>query len=820
MSGGCDEGESGAAPVRCGLRVRGIVQGVGFRPYVWRLANQLGLTGWVRNDAAGVDIALAGAPDSIERFVLRLQKEAPPLARIDAVERLDPAVDTTGVSFPAGGFPYVESVAGAVRTAIGPDAATCPDCLAELFDPADRRYRYAFTTCTHCGPRYTIALGLPYDRAKTSLAPFPLCAPCATEYGDPANRRFHAESTCCPDCGPQLFLRTMDGVVATGDAVAETLRLLQAGQIVAIKGLGGFHLACDARNVDAVARLRSRKAREAKPFAVMAASLAVLAPCVTANPTDLRWINSPAAPVVLLDKTPACDGLLPGVAPGVGGLGVILPNTPLQWLLFHLAAGQPPGTNWIDEAPPDLVLVMTSANPQGEPLVIDDDEALDRLHGIADAVLGHDRAIVARADDSVIRVVGPDRKSSESTMPGSESNQSAAIFIRRGRGYTPQMIRLPAAGPSVIAFGGWFKNTICVTRGDEAFVSTHIGDLDNAAAGGFLAETVERTLALTEITPETVAHDRHPDFYSTRAALRFAAERGLPALAVQHHHAHLAAVAAEHGITAPTLGLALDGVGLGDDAGDGNLAWGGELLRLDGPTFERLGHLAPLALPGGDRAAREPWRMGAAALWAIGRGDEIERRYANQPGAVTLRQMLERGLNCPMTSSAGRLFDAAAGLLGIQAVAQFEAQAAMRLEALAEKYGPCAALSGGWQIRDGTRDLAELLGGLAEEIAPARGAAIFHATLAAGLSEWVAARVARSAQNSVASLGKAALPEKNCKLLVAGGCWLNVRLRREFSARMAGRDISFCLPRAVPPGDGGLALGQAWVASRQSGLAG
>ena len=788
----------------CRLRVSGIVQGVGFRPHVWRLAHELELAGWVRNDADGVAIALAGPARAIASFVARLRDEAPPLARIDAIERIEGAADAGGP-----GFRILDSQSGPVRTAIGPDAAVCAACLGELFDPAGRRYRYAFTTCTHCGPRYTIARGLPYDRANTSLAPFPLCPLCAAEYADPADRRFHAEATCCPACGPRLALHQIDRTPIAGDPVAEALHLLSQGGIVALKGLGGFHLACDARQPAAVARLRERKAREAKPFAVMAASPGVLAPFVRLHDGERALLHSPAAPVVLLDKTPACDESLPGIAPGVGALGVMLPNTPLQWLLFHQAAGRPAGGDWIAAAPPSLILVMTSANPQGEPLVIDDGEAFERLSGIADAVLGHDRAIVARADDSVLRVGVTDASSGDKS---SDTNSSAAggaastnagpgprttaVFIRRGRGYTPRAIRLPAAGPSVLAFGGWLKNTVCLTRGDQAFLSTHIGDLDNAAACGFLDETVARLIALTEIEPELVAHDRHPDFYSTRAACRFAAERGLPVRAVQHHHAHLAAVAAEHGITDPVLGLALDGVGFGEDTDGSGSAWGGELLRLDAAGYTRLGHLAPLQLPGGDKAAREPWRMGAAALWALGRGDQIVSRYAAQPGAATLLQMLSRGINCPSTTSAGRLFDAAAGLLGVLPVAAYEAQAAMALEALAERHGACDPLAGGWTLRDGGLDLLPLLAHLADESDPARGAACFHATLAAALADWVGTHVPAGSR---------------VPLLGAGGCWLNRRLVGELAPRLADRGLVLCQARQAPPGDGGLALGQAWA---------
>jgi hydrogenase maturation protein HypF len=848
---------SAADPVRVRIRVRGIVQGVGYRPFVWRLAQELALAGWVRNDAAGVEIEAAGAAATIAELLDRLRHQAPPLARVDTVDvrQMDAArgVDESDAKAAAAGraraaasalfpsdeveaFRILDSAPGAVSTAIGPDAALCADCRAELFDPASRRYRYAFTTCTHCGPRYTIARRLPYDREQTSLAPFPLCADCGREYADPADRRFHAEATCCPACGPRLTLRDAEGRALEGDPVAATLARLLAGDIVALQGLGGFHLACDARNPAAVARLRERKAREEKPFAVMAASPAVLAPLVEIGSAEHALLASPEAPIVLLRKrSPEAAGgaagsgaapvafgteppspavgtaasgaaaaasggqrcIAPGVcgestklavtsecsaavgdhvAPCVAWLGAFLPYTPLHWLLFHEAAGRPACSAWLDH-PPELLLVMTSANPQGEPLVIDAAEALARLSGIADAFLVHDRAIVARADDSVVRA----------TPRGFQ-------FIRRGRGYTPRAIRLPRPGPSVLAFGGWYKNTICVTRGDEAFVSTHIGDLDNAASCDFLAETVERMLALTEVKPQLVAHDRHPDFHSSRAAAAFAAERGLPCVAVQHHHAHIAAVCAEHGAAGPVLGLALDGVGLGDDGG----AWGGELLRVDGAESIRLGHLLPLALPGADRAAREPWRMAAAVLWQLGRGAEIEHRFAAQPGAATIRQMLERGLNCPRSSSLGRAFDAAAGLLGLQATTSFEGQAAMRLEGLAESFGDCAPLAGGWTIDpDGRLDLAPMWTRLADETDAARGAACFHSTLAAALADWAA--------------GAAAL-QKIDTLAAGGGCWLNHRLSRQVRAALNASGVRFLEARQLPPNDGGLALGQAWAA--------
>jgi hydrogenase maturation protein HypF len=740
------------------IRVTGIVQGVGFRPFVWRLANELKLAGWVRNDAAGVEIHVDGS--TLDAFVDRLKSEAPPLARVDAVSVS--SVSVTGCE----GFTIDESAGGRVTTAIGHDTAPCPDCLAELFDPANRRYRHAFITCTHCGPRYTVTRRLPYDRPQTSLAPFPLCPDCAREYADPANRRFHAETTCCPQCGPRLALLDAAGSPLEGDPIVATLELLKAGRIIAIKGLGGFHLACEATNAAAVATLRERKQREEKPFAVMVAEKAMAERYAKVGAGETALV-SPERPVVLLEKRTDTDARLPGVAPGLAEIGLMLPATPIQCLLFHDA--------------PELALVMTSANPHGEPLVIGNEEAVQRLAGIADAYLMHERDIVVRCDDSVRR---PD------------------VFIRRARGYVPSAIKLASSGPSVLAVGGWFKNTVCVTRGDEAFVSQHVGDLDNAAACGFFEETVAHLLGILDVEPAIIAHDLHPDFHSTRYAVAFAAERGIAARGVQHHHAHIAAVCAEHGLTEPVLGLALDGVGLGTDGA----AWGGELLRVTGADCQRLGHLHPLALPGGDIAAREPWRMAAAALHALGRGDEILRRFVDEPAAATVAQMLVRGLNCPPTSSAGRLFDAVAGLLGVRRRCAYEGQAAMLLEGLAGRHGPVAPWSHGWRIDGGVLDagvldLRPLLADLEDCEDAAAGAAIFHATLAAALADWVAQAAARTGIRTVAA---------------AGGCLLNRVLAQGLHAELARHGLNLLLARCVPPNDGGLALGQAWVAQRLS----
>ncbi|MFZ4536939.1 carbamoyltransferase HypF [Propionivibrio sp.] len=761
-------------PIARRIRVTGIVQGVGFRPFVWRLAQELKLTGWVRNDAEGVEIAAEGATTQVDALLQRLRAEAPPLARVDSVHANDAA--------PVGQaeFSIVESAGGALSTtAIGPDVAVCGGCLAELFEPADRRWRHAFITCTHCGPRYTVTRALPYDRPQTSLAPFPLCPECASEYGSPADRRFHAETTCCPLCGPRLSLIDGQGQAIAGDPIAETLRLLQSGAIVAIKGLGGFHLACDARNGEAVAQLRWRKNREEKPFAVMTANVASLAPYARSSQKEQALLESRERPVVLLRAQPDCAAALPGVAPGLIWLGAMLPTTPIHFLLFHDAAGRPSGNHWL-AAPQAMVLVMTSANPADEPIVRTGAEALTRLAGIADAILDHDREIVCRCDDSVMRIL-----------------DQRPQFIRRSRGYSSAAIRLPQTGPSLLAFGAHLKSSVCVTRGNEAFLSPHIGDLDNAATCDFFDETVERMLDLLEVKPAIVAHDLHPDYYSTRAAIAFAARHGLPTVAVAHHHAHIAAVCAEHGWRGPLLGLALDGVGLGPDGA----AWGGELLKVDGAQCARLGHLRPLPLPGGDRAAREPWRMAAAVLHEQGRNVEISA-HIPEAGAGIVANMLERNTNCPRTSSMGRVFDAATGLLGLCSHMKYEAQAAILLEQAAtrhiEVHGWPPALDNGWIIdRKGQLDLLPLLASLDGAADVDQAAARFHATLVAALTDWVE-RAAKASGITTPAWG--------------GGCFHNALLSVHLRQSLEQRGITVLAPVRLSPGDAGIALGQAWVA--------
>ncbi|MEI6558031.1 MAG: carbamoyltransferase HypF [Rhodospirillaceae bacterium] len=740
---------------RLRIRVRGQVQGVGFRPFVHGLAGRLGLAGWVLNDGAGVVAEIEGSEGATRAFLAALAAEAPPLARVTAIEpEARPAEGGAGFTIRA-------SVGGqAVSTGIPADAAVCPDCLSELFDPADRRYRYPFLNCTRCGPRYTITRRLPYDRPQTSMAGFTLCPACAAEYRDPADRRFHAQPTCCPACGPRL-----------SHAIGEILGWLRAGRIVGLKGLGGFHLACDATNAETVARLRAAKQRDGKPFAVMVAGLASARRLAELDPPEAALLAATARPVVLARRR-AGTGLAPGLAPDLAWLGLMLPYTPLHYLLFHEAAGRPTGTAWL-ETPQPLTLVMTSANPGGEPLAIGNREAARRLAGIADHILDHDREIVIRADDSVMRLIA-----------------GAPCPIRRGRGLVPEPIRLPRAVAPVLAVGGHLKTAICVTRGDQAFLSQHIGDLDNAASFGFFEETVAHLLNSLGVRPAVVAHDRHPDFLSTRFAETLAARLGVPAQPVQHHHAHLAAVAAEHGLAGPVLGLALDGFGLGSDGG----AWGGELLRLEGAGFTRLGHLAPLAQPGGDLAARQPWRMAAAALHRMGRGSEIVGRLGRYGPAAGLVQMLDRGAGVPLTTSCGRWFDAACGLLGVRPHSGFEGEAPMVLESLVTTP---RVIPGGWRISadHGELDLLPLLEALLEAGNAGEGADLFHGTLAMALIEWLAGAGAR-------------------RVVLGGGCLVNRVLAEALVAGLAARGITALLARAAPPNDGGLALGQAWVAAQ------
>lgn len=757
------------------IRVSGQVQGVGFRPFVYRLAHELDLAGWVRNDSGGVEISVAGERQRVLNLIARLQSEPPKLARVEQVtyQLTPPVSDLTD-------FSILASRSGVMQTSVAPDMAICPDCLAELFNPADRRYRHAFINCIHCGPRYTLTRRMPYDRANTSMDQFTQCPACQREYDDPATRRFHAQPNACPACGPTLQLYDADfQPVETADPLNATADLLRTGHIVAIKGVGGFHLVCMANNQAAINRLRALKQRDEKPFAVMVLNTRTAQRYAMVSADETFLLETGERPIVLLGKRPGCDEALPCVAPDLSHIGLLLPYTPLHYLLFHDLLGRPGGTDWRDQSS-NIALVMTSANAGGEPLVINDDEA--RASRLADGYLTHDREILHRCDDSVMRVV---------------PQLSKFQFIRRARGYTPRRILLPFAGRSVLALGGGLKNTICVTRGNEAFVSQHIGDLDHAGARAMLDETVAHLCDIFAIVPQCVAHDLHPDCYTRQYAEGFAAARGLPVVPVQHHHAHINAICAEHGVSQPVLGLALDGAGWGADG----TSWGGELLRVSGAHLERLGHLAAVALPGGDRAAREPWRMASAALFKMKREEEIVQRFSNQPAAATVAAMLCKGLNCPQSTSMGRLFDTAAGLLGVSQIQHYEGQAAMHLEALAVRHGEVEPLDGGYrQAVNGVLDFYPLICRLTDCNDAAFGAALFHATVARGLIAWVSDAAQKTGIDSVA---------------LGGGCFLNALLADALTSGLSKQGLQVLTAQLLPPNDGGISLGQAWVAINQ-----
>ena len=759
---------------RVGLHVRGQVQGVGFRPFVYSLASEMSLAGWVRNVGVGVEIEIQGLQADVERFLGRLVQELPRAASIASIEREERIVDPHERA-----FEIATSTADATCTAISPDSAVCEDCLGEMFDRANRRYRHPFTHCVQCGPRYTITTRLPYDRAHTSMAAFAECPCCKEERERPGNRRFHAQTNACTICGPRLWLTDSTGkVLDENDVIVTAVTMLSRGDILAIKGLGGFHLVCDARNRDAVHRLRERKAREEKPFAVMFANLPSIETFAEVRDADASVLASVQRPIVLLPKRKGCDDLLPGVAPELASLGAMLPYTPLHYLLFHEAAGRPDGMQWLDWPQP-TALVMTSANPHGEPLVTGNDEALERLSDIADAFLLHDREIRIRCDDSVMRATSFERPPQ---------------FVRRSRGYVPSPIPLALGGAPGIAFGAYLNNAVCVARRSEAFLSEHIGDLDTRMTCSAFGTTVSHLLDILQVEPEWVAADLHPDFHSTRFAHAYAAERGLPLIEVQHHHAHIAAVMAEHGLRSRVIGVALDGFGLGSDGE----AWGGELLLVDESGFQRLGHLHPLSLPGGDRAAREPWRMAASALFELGQRDAIATRFGTPSAAI--ETMLAKGLNSPKTSSAGRLFDAAAGLLGVKAVTSYEGQAAAMLEGLAAAFGEAEPIPSGHVIDKGVLSMMPLLERLTSIEDKGHAAALFHATFAAGLADWIVRMASAHGVREVA---------------MGGGCFINSILSNALRTRLEAQGLHVFEAVSVPPGDGGLCLGQAWIALQQ-----
>ena len=746
---------------RLRIGITGIVQGVGFRPFVYNLARRFRLAGWVANDGRGVIIEAEGEDADLAGFLAAVRAEAPPLALIDGVthERrpLEGAAD----------FVIRASDAVASRLAlISPDVATCPDCRRELADPADRRYRYPFTNCTNCGPRYTIIKDIPYDRDRTTMAGFAMCPACRAEYGDPTNRRFHAQPNACPACGPAYRLLDSRGGELAGDPLAAARRLVGEGAIVAIKGLGGYHLAADARDAAAVGRLRRRKIREDKPFAVMAGSLNAVRTRCSLSPAEEELLTGTVRPIVLLAKTGGYD-LADAVAPGNPCLGVMLPYAPVHWLLLA----------------PDDVWVMTSGNVSDEPIAYEDDDALVRLAGIADYFLMHNRPIHRRADDSVARIFA-----------------GRPYLLRRGRGYAPAPVRLAKAGPAVLACGGELKNVFCLTRDNLAFLSDHMGDLENMATYNAYTAAVEHYQRLFAVKPELVAHDLHPEYLSTKYALA----SPLPRVGVQHHHAHIAAVLAEHGHSEPVIGVAFDGTGYGDD---GHL-WGGEFLLADLKGYRRLGHCAYLPLPGGGKAIREPWRLAAWMLYDLYGPDFINKPLpfvrTLPPGWELLLTATAKGVNAPLASGAGRLFDTAAALLGLRSHINYEGQAAIELELAAVGHQgsvlPYTVTPGQPLVLD----FRPAFAAMAEALAAGRGSGELAAAFQATLADAVVAVVDRLA--AATGLRTVAL---------SGGVFQNITLLSRL-VPLLERKFTVLLHRRVPANDGGLALGQAAVAIERS----
>ncbi|CAB3780142.1 Carbamoyltransferase HypF [Paraburkholderia ultramafica] len=773
------------------IRVRGLVQGVGFRPTVWRVAHEWGVIGDVRNDSDGVLIHAWGDAWTLQHFIDSLSAECPPLARIDAIERhqLNEAAEGSD-------FRIVPSVSGPVQTGVTPDAVICAECAAEIADPANRRYRYPFTNCTHCGPRLSIVRAIPYDRENTTMAEFSMCDACRAEYDDPADRRFHAQPVACPACGPRVWLESRDGARVAGDDPCRAASLLlQHGAIVALKGVGGFQLACDAGDEVAVARLRRLKRRERKPFALMARDLQALRRYCAPNEAECALLASAGGPILILRADgPEC--VAASVAPGVGTLGFMLPSTPLHRLLIESI---------------DSALVVTSGNTSNEPPCIDNTDARARLGRIADVFLMHDRDIARRVDDSVMRVV-----------------QDDARMVRRARGYAPAPLLLPegfADTPAVLAMGGELKNTFCIARDAQAIVSHHIGDLEDALTYADYRRAVAQYLRLFEHEPQLVALDFHPEYLSRKIGYDLAQSMQIPVVEVQHHHAHLAACMAENGVAfdaPPMLGVALDGLGYGVD---GTL-WGGEFMLADYRGYTRLGRFKPVAMPGGTRAIDEPWRNAYAQLRAAFDWHAFTRHYGgldvqhflkSRPRA-TLDTMIAQRVNSPLTSSAGRLFDAVAATLDVcRERVLYEGQAAIELEALVDPHtlrDDSDAHAYPFEITsvmpDGLRSieprpmwealLDDLLRGTSVPVVAAR----FHKGLAIAIVRMV---------ECLADL--LTEPADARSVALSGGVFQNRVLFEQVVTRLELVGFRVLTHRQVPANDGGLSIGQAVVAAAQ-----
>jgi hydrogenase maturation protein HypF len=750
-----------ASVIRQRLRVTGVVQGVGFRPTVYQLATALGLKGCVGNDSAGVFVELEGPQPSIDEFVLRLLADPPALAHIDSIDRRD--VEPAGDSE----FVIVESRRNDnATTLVSPDLEVCPDCLAELNDPANRRHRYPFINCTNCGPRFTITRETPYDRPLTTMASFLMCDSCQAEYDDPANRRFHAQPNACADCGPRVWLEK-DSLVPVDDVITATRERIAAGEVMAIKGIGGFHLACDARNGDAIAALRTRKHRTAKPFAVMAADLATAEQITDLVDEERKLLASPQRPIVLVAESAASD-LDEGIAPGNSRIGVMLPYTPLHHLLLE------PGDVW----------VMTSANYASEPIVKSNTEARAKLGDLADTLLLHDRSIHVHCDDSVVRVAA-----------------GAELPVRRSRGFAPFPVRLPVVVPPTLAVGGELKATFCLADGKNAFMSQHIGDMENIETLDAFAAAVEHMTGLFRIEPEQVVADMHPRYLSSRWAEDNYGDR---LVRIQHHHAHIGSVMAENGHTGPVIGFSFDGTGYGTDGS----IWGGEVLVGDLDGFSRMGHLGVAQLVGGDAAVERPYRMALSHLWAasVGWDERIPAvSHSSAEERRIIRQQLETGLNSVETTSMGRLFDAVASISGVCHEISYEGQAAIELEALGTpdaegEYRFDLIITDTGLILDPSSVIAAVAGDVLSGIPAPVISTRFHRALAA------AVLAAASDMRQRYHIDTAAL---------SGGVFQNVTLLEAAKRGLEESGFEVLIHHLVPPNDGGLALGQVALAGRR-----
>jgi hydrogenase maturation protein HypF len=776
--------------------VIGRVQGVGFRPFVYRLARDRSLAGFVLNAPEGVIIEVQGQRRELEAFARDLTGKLPPLAMIVEHSREEiPAVSGEG------GFNILASTAGqGHHVLVSPDIATCPECLADMVDPANRRHRYPFTNCTNCGPRYTITRSLPYDRAVTSMACFPLCPDCLAEYQDPLNRRFHAQPNACPACGPALWLADPKGkkLAQSATALDMAAKALKDGKILAMKGLGGFHLVADAANHKVVAELRRRKSRPSKPLAVMVPDIETLAELADVWPAEAGMLSGRERPIVLV-RLKSGHRLAPDVSPDTDQLGAMLPYTPLHHVL--LAAFREFGAD-------PAALVMTSGNLSSEPIALGNREALARLKSIADLFLLHDRDILVRTDDSVVRFLregqatGRDLPTSPDTafIRDEAASPARLQFLRRARGFTPSPVFLPAKGPSVLGVGPELKNTVCLTKGDQAFLSQHIGDMQNLETAAFHKEAVAHLERILHVRPEAVVADKHPDYLSTRWALE---ESGLPVLRLQHHFAHIFAVLADTGLHEPVLGLTLDGSGLGDDG----TVWGGEFLYVDPVSLEmrRVAHFSPVRLPGGEAAIRQPWRMALSCLLALGR-DPLAEGWpwlkGREQAAGLVAAMVEKGVNSPVTTSCGRLFDAVSALAGICLETSYEGQAAIRLEhvqALADAGEYACALVEGPGASPAVLDTMGLFGQAADDLLRGANPGVvsrrFHMGLSRGLADAAASLCARLGTRQVA---------------LSGGVFLNRTLSTTLPGMLRAKGLIARGHAQEPPGDGCISLGQAY----------